>query len=68
MERVLTGIEQVLIVFPDYILRRSPNLEEVSVPELQVGDYGSTINNENRRDFHGTNGRCIDGNSYVIVQ
>ena len=28
--------EQVLIVFPDSNLRRSPNLEEVSVPKLQI--------------------------------
>ena len=28
--------EQVLIVFPDSNLRRSPNLEEVSVPKLQM--------------------------------
>ena len=28
--------EQVLIVFPDFNLRRSPNLEEVSVPKLHL--------------------------------
>ena len=40
MERVLTGIEQVLIVFPDSNLRRSPNLEEVSVPKLHEFYWG----------------------------
>ena len=45
MERVLTGIEQVLIVFDDYNLRRNPNLEEVSVPKLQyVSDIDANLN------------------------
>ena len=41
--------EQVLIVFPDYNLRKSPNLEEVSVPKLQIQASSLSLKKQSKR-------------------